>query len=451
MLAFALTVLVAVGAVAILADLSAERHFEEYVSIGRHSRMVALLPALEKHYATKGNWVGVETILSRSSPGRAGQGQGKSYQAGGGMPLVLADEKGYVVFDTSGRTQDERLSKTSLQGSQPIRVRGHTVGYLQAQSGPQEQAFSERLTRSLIGAGILASLVAILLGLLLTRAVVKPLRVVRDAAQRIGTGDLSYRAPVTSNDEIGDLARQFNEMAAALERDEQLRRKMMTDIAHELRTPLAIMRAQVEAVQDGVFELSQENIAPIHDQALLLGRLVDDLRDLALAEAGRLSLEFTDIRLDKLINRLVGAFQSQAQEKGLALLGQVPATLPLIRADAQRLEQVLGNLLSNALHHTPRSGRIIVRAWSDPEGVSFAVEDNGPGIAEEDLPHVFDRFYRADKARNRAEGHIGLGLSIAKQLVEAHGGSISAQSAPAPERGEPRGATFTVRLPHTQA
>lgn len=280
-----------------------------------------------------------------------------------------------------------------------------------------------------------------LLGLALTRSLVKPLRMVRDAARRIGAGELTYRVPITSRDEIGDLARQFNEMAEALERDERLRRQMMADIAHELRTPLSVIRGQVEALQDGVFELSPENLKPIHDQTLLLGRLVEDLRDLALAEAGRLPLERTEVSLERLIRRIVEAFQPRAQEKGLALSVELPEALPPVQADAQRLEQVLENLLSNALRYTPAGGTVNVRAWEEPQWVVFTVEDTGTGIAAEDLPHIFERFYRADKARSRADGGTGLGLSIAKQLVEAHGGRISAESAPG------KGTRFTVRLP----
>jgi signal transduction histidine kinase len=286
-----------------------------------------------------------------------------------------------------------------------------------------------------------AGVLAILLGLILTRSLVKPLRVVRDAARRIGAGELSHRVPVTTRDEIGDLATQFNEMAEALERDEQLRRQMMADIAHELRTPLSVIRGQVEALQDGVFALSPENIAPIHDQTLLLGRLVEDLRDLALAEAGRLPLERAEVAVDKLVRRVVEAFQPRAREKGLALSAELPESLPPALADAQRLEQVLGNLLSNALQHTPQGGAITVRAWGEPGWVSLAVQDNGAGIAAEDLPHIFERFYRSDKTRSRANGSTGLGLSIAKQLIEAHGGTIRVESTPG------KGSTFTVRVP----
>jgi signal transduction histidine kinase len=282
--------------------------------------------------------------------------------------------------------------------------------------------------------------VALLLGVLLIRTLSKPLRDVRAATRRLAAGDLSYRVPITTHDELGDVARQFNEMAAALERDEQLRQRLMADIAHELRTPLTVIRAQVEALGDGVFPLTPENIAPIHDQTIVLGRLVDDLRVLALAEAGRMPLERGEVDLAALARRAVESFAPQAQDKGLRLAYEGEAALPPISADAQRLAQVLGNLLSNAIRHTPPDGSVTVHAWADAQGTHMAVRDTGCGIAPEDLPHLFERFYRADRARSRADGGTGLGLAIAKQLVEAHGGKIAVESTVGV------GTTFTITL-----
>jgi signal transduction histidine kinase len=287
-------------------------------------------------------------------------------------------------------------------------------------------------------AGGIASVAALVLGLLLTESVARPLRAVRDAAQRIGLGELSVRVPLNSDDEVGDLAEAFNQMAADLERNEQQRRTMMADIAHELRTPLAVIRGQVEALEDGVFPLNQENLVPIRDQTLLLARLVDDLRDLALAEAGRLPLECDEMNVADLVQRVVAAFRPQAVAKGITLTVEGRA-LPTIWADAQRIEQVLANLLNNAIRHTPEGGRVAIALWAKAGQIGISVQDSGPGLAPEDLPHLFDRFYRADKSR--AEGRTGLGLSIARRLAQAHGGDISVASATG------QGATFTVTLP----
>jgi signal transduction histidine kinase len=445
MLTLALTVLVAVGTVAVLVNMSADQHFQDYVWMERRPQLLTLVPTLQEHYEAQRNWAGAEDVLSSAMPGGMGmarrQGRGSAQVGMENSGLMVADAQGRVVVDPTGEAQGQRLSARVLGRSLPIESGGRIVGYLVTSSGSSEQAFIEGLNRSILLAGAAASLVTILLGVLLTRTVVRPLRVVRDAARRIGLRDLAYRVPVTSDDEVGDLARQFNDMAAALERDEELRKRMMADIAHELRTPLAVIRGQVEALQDGVFELTPGSITPIHDQVLLLGRLVDDLRDLALAEAGRLPLEVDQVDTGELISRVVASFQSQVHAKQVRLGIEVAAALPVVCADAQRLEQVLANLLSNALRHTPEGGSIEVKAWSEGQDVLFAVTDSGPGIASEDLPFVFDRFYRGDRSRSRTDGGAGLGLAITRQIVEAHGGQISVLSPPR------QGASFTVRLP----
>jgi len=437
-LALALTVLVAVGTVGILTHFYAGRHFESYVSYGMHPRTMMLAPILVEHYVSEGSWSGVDIVLNKLWATATARGL---IQSDVEIQLILTDASGKVVAYTPGVKPAARLKANVLQRGQAIRLNGRLIGYLVIGIGPQEQAFNQRLNASIIWAGALASFVALLLGLLLTGTVTKPLRIVRNAAKRIAAGDLAYRVPVTSRDEVGELAQQFNEMAAALERDEQLRRTMTADIAHELRTPLAVIRGQVEALRDGVFALSAENLDPIYDQTLLLGRLVEDLRDLALAEAGQLPLERTAVALDRLARRVVEAFQNQAHERHVTLTTAIPDVLPPVHADAQRLEQVLTNLLSNAVRYTPAGGAITVHGASNTQWVTLAVKDTGVGIVAEDLPHVFDRFYRADKTRSRAGGGTGLGLSIAKQLIEAHGGKITVESTVG------QGSTFTVHLP----
>jgi two-component system OmpR family sensor kinase/two-component system sensor histidine kinase BaeS len=239
--------------------------------------------------------------------------------------------------------------------------------------------------------------------------------------------------PVNPADELGELGLAFNTMAASLERAERQRRDMTADIAHELRNPIAVLQANLEGVIDGVLPPTPENLTPLLDQTHMLTRLVDDLRTVALADAGQLGLQRENTDLLMLGRSAVAQFQSQANANGVSLSLEAPAGLPAAMVDPQRITQVLGNLLSNALRHTPAGSTTTLRLSLEPKPpsrVSFSVHDSGPGIPPEVLPHIFERFYRADQGRSRLDGGTGLGLTIAKQLVEAHGGTIWALSEP---------------------
>jgi signal transduction histidine kinase len=243
---------------------------------------------------------------------------------------------------------------------------------------------------------------------------------------------------VGSRDEIGELAQAFNQMAQSLAHQETLRRNLMADIAHELRTPLTVMRGDLEALLDGILETTPEALGSLQEETLLLSRLVDDLRALALAEAGQLQLERQSIDLASLLQGVVAGFDLQAQSQDQTLVLDLPADLPAVEADSERVRQVTANLISNALHHAPGSGRVVVSARGQHDQVQVSVADDGPGIAPEDLPHVFDRFWRGRESR---AGGSGLGLAIAQELIRAHGGHIWVES----ELG--RGATFYYTLP----
>jgi signal transduction histidine kinase len=219
-------------------------------------------------------------------------------------------------------------------------------------------------------------------------------------------------------------------MAGSLENAERLRREMTADVAHELRNPIAVLQGSLEAVVDGVLPPTPENLQPLLAQTQVLGRLVDDLRTVALAEAGHLSLKCEPADPVALTQLAVAQFQAQAEASGIALRLEAAPGLPTLLVDQQRLTQVLSNLLSNALRHTPRDGSVVCGVKRAGDWVAFSVKDTGSGIAPEALPHIFERFYRADGSRARAEGGTGLGLTIAKQLVEGHGGRIEARSAP---------------------
>ncbi|MGC5291275.1 HAMP domain-containing sensor histidine kinase [Micromonospora sp. DT231] len=278
----------------------------------------------------------------------------------------------------------------------------------------------------------------VLAGIRLTR----PLHALTGAAQRMRDGDGSARVRVTGRDEIARLAEVFNDMAERRERLEQLRRAMVSDIAHEMRTPVSNIRGWLEAVEDGVAAPDRRLLSSLLEEATLLQHVITDLQDLAQADAGALRLHREQVYLADLLAQVADVSRVQADRAGVTLLLRTDAD-PQVDADPVRLRQAVGNLVGNAVRHTPPGGRVTIGADATDAEVVITVTDTGSGISAEDLPRVFDRFWRAEKSRSRQTGGSGLGLAIVRKLVEAHGGTITAASAPT------RGSTFTLRLPTT--
>jgi signal transduction histidine kinase len=301
---------------------------------------------------------------------------------------------------------------------------------------PLEEDFLHSVQRAAMVGGAVALAVAAILGSLLIVQLSAPLRRLIRATERIARGDLSHRVKVRTRDEIGQLAKAFNRMAEALERSEAARRNLLADVAHELRTPLTVIQGNLEAMLDGVFPTTPETLAPVYEETLHLGALIEDLRLLTLAEAGHLPLHRQRVELSELVQGACEAIRPAAADEGVEVKVETEPEL-WVDADPIRIRQVLGNLLANALRHSPKGGTIHVRAQRQGSEAWVSVRDEGPGIAEEDLPHIFERFYRADRARS-GEG-TGLGLAIARELVRLHGGHIWAENE--------RGAVFTFTLP----
>jgi signal transduction histidine kinase len=314
--------------------------------------------------------------------------------------------------------------------------RGFMGGLAQAQSD-----FQSGLTRALWIAGIVGGVAAIALGGLLAWTIVRPLGRVTNAARRVARGELEARVQTEGADEVAELGQAFNSMAAALQCDRELRHNMMADIAHELRTPLSVLRGNVEAMLDGVTPPDRENLQSLHEETLLLGRLVDDLRTLTLAEAGRLELRSEPTDMAVLARQTARSLEPQANVKGIRLALELPTTAPHAHVDPDRTTQALRNLLANAIRYSPQGSAVTVRVTEERDGVVVSVADNGPGIPQEDVPHLFERFFRADRSRSRATGGSGLGLAIVKQLIEAQGGQVWAKSAVG------QGSEFSFRVP----
>ena len=366
-----------------------------------------------------------------------------------GVALVAVGVLGLLVGRATGGAFEDYLigrrnGGSGVAGSMMEEMMGSRAGraMLEQMVGPAERAYLASVNDAVWLAGSIAVLAAVALGLLLARQISGPVRDLTSAARRMAAGDYEGRVPVRTDDEIGELAAAFNAMAGAVGRQEELRRRMAADIAHELRTPLAVVQADLEAMLDGVRPLSAGALEEVHEETRLLSRLIDDLRDLSLAESGGLPLHETATDLPALARASAARFAPRAEEKGVRLGVEGAEGLPEVRADPDRISQVLGNLLENALRHVPRGGEVTVRlapgALSGEAEVT--VHNTGRGIAAEHLPNLFERFYRADLARSRTSGGSGIGLAVVKQLVEAHGGRVWAES---PPEG---GATFGFAL-----
>lgn len=381
---------------------------------------------LETYYAGHGSWQGVDTLFDQ-------QGVNLPFLRREWTQAVLLDPSGVVLVD-QGQINTARVGEIlpdGLSNATSLQVGGQTVGALLFESSllntPRRLVLE--LLPTIAVASILLGLLTVVIGLLLMRRVVEPLSTVIAAAQAVAGGDLGARVPTGKrHDDLYALSTSFNRMASELERNDRQRREMLADIAHELRTPLTILRGRLEGILDGVYTADEAHIAPALEEVYLLERLVDDLRLLTLVEARQLPLEPRPFDLAELAQRVATTFEAQAAESGVRLYMQSMQEALPVNADPQRIEQVIGNLIGNALRYVPPGG--LVNIWvSAQEGrAQLSVVDNGPGVAPEDLEHIFDRFWRGDKSRARNLGGAGLGLAISRQLIEAHGGTIWANN-----------------------
>ena len=303
--------------------------------------------------------------------------------------------------------------------------------------------FRAGVFEALAWAAVAAVLVAVLISLLLSRSILRPLRDMMQASQRIAEGRYDERVRVGGADELGQLADRFNRMAEKLHQVEAMRRQLIGDVSHELRTPLTAIKGSMEGLMDGVLPASDETYQQIHQEADRLNRLVDDLQELSRVEAGAYELDLQPVQLAPMLETLTKRFRQQFETKRIRLDLNLPAGLPPVLADEHRILQVLTNLTANALQYTLADGTVTISAIRTNDRVQLTVRDTGAGIAPEHLSHLFDRFYRVDKSRSRAAGGgSGIGLTIAKYLVEAHGGKIWAESA-----GLGKGSAFSFTLP----
>jgi signal transduction histidine kinase len=409
------------------------RRFQEQVDQMLAARMEV---ELSHYYLQQGDWMGIQPFVEQ---------WGNLY----GQRIILTDANGIVVADSEGDLLGELYAPDTPGRLLSLPGQAGAIGTLHITpesssdvSFASLQILFQAIGRFFIWGGLIAVAIALVMTFFLSRRILAPVKALTSAARQLGRGDFSQRVQVKDRSELGELADTFNSMAGDLEQAEQLQRNMVADVAHELRTPLSNLRGYLEAVRDGVIKPDADTIRSLDEEAALLSRLVDDLQELSLAEAGELKLVCQAEDIGELIKQTVAGLQVQATTKGLSVSVDLPDTLPAVNIDSHRISQVLCNLLENALAHTTEGGTISVTARQQERWVEVSVIDTGEGIPAEDLPNIFERFYRVDKSRARATGGSGLGLTIARRLVEAHGGTITAES----ELGKGSRFSFTVPI-----
>jgi signal transduction histidine kinase len=420
-----LLVILAGGATAFLVLRGNTRdHFEELSLAIGNAHLEMTNGALAAYYDREGTWTGVESLLV--SPMITGNGF---------HDVVLTSPDGRVLAATDSTLRGDTLGPGALAEGFPILVGTDTVAVavagtaIGALSPAQERSLSA-LASGILTAGIAAAAVALVLGLLLLRRITRPIRYLAQATEDVSAGRLDRRVEWPAKDAIGRLADAFNAMTARLAHSEQLRKQMVADIAHELRNPVAVIRADLQAMIDGIYALDESRVRSLQEETALLTRLIDDLRTLSLADAGELTLQPRAVDLTTLVRRVAESQRRELERKGVALEVDLQSDDVPAWADPERIEQVLLNLLRNARQHTPDGGSVHVSLRSRDGGADITVADNGSGIPDDILPHVFDRFWRGENRESGSRTRSGLGLPIARRLVEAHGGTIRLESTP---------------------
>jgi len=458
------------GTVVFWINQSANAEFRKYVTLREIQTLGSGMQELVEYHQQGGSWEGVESLLAEGvffsaddkgilfGATLAETGQPTERERMKQPDVLLTDADGRVVFDSTRKVHDKPLSRSEQANAWPIRETddGEVIGYLllfypvTAPLGEREQGFLDRVEYLLLVNTALAVGLIVVVGAFLNRRLNAPLQRLADAARAVAAGDLDQQVEAGGSIEVAQVGQAFNEMTAALKETETLRQNMVADVAHELRTPISVLQGNLWAILNDAYPLEKAEISHLYDETRLLSRLVEDLRELALADAGQLHLNLCPTDVAQVIRHTVNNFGLAAEVQEVSLSAQLPDDLAPVQADPDRVAQVLRNLLVNALRHTPPGGSVTVSARCMAQTMEIAIADTGEGIAPEDISHVFERFWRADPARARsraggedrlAGGGTGLGLSVAQSLVKAQGGRIWVESTPG------QGTVFRFTLP----
>ena len=463
--AFLLVTLIGTLLVYTIISWATRNEFDLYTTRSNQAWAEQLSADLADYYTANQSWDGVEAVLlsgleAQPTPGMMGNGMGHGHMQGRqttagmmmqmGSRLILADANGLVINDTSGQKTGSRLSDQDLSNGIEIISDGQQVGTLIAVSANSSNAltlagqFIRNVNRSILRAAAISAAAALIIGAILFVQITSPVRKLHKAANSIAAGDFEPRVDVHSQDDLGQLGNAFNLMAKSLEDSMLQRRMMVADVAHELRTPRTAMQGTLEAIKDGVLPMDDEQVNALYSETMLLNRLVGDLKLLSLADAGQLTLDKASTDVAYLIHQVVDRARTQAEQKNVQLETHIQPDLPEVELDPDRITQVMNNLIGNALRYTNPGGVITVSAaLVGGRSLRVSVSDTGIGIPADQLPFIFDRFYRVDKSRTRVSGGSGLGLAIVKHLIEMHGGTIKAES---PLGSDPTGRLYGTSI-----
>ncbi|NVZ22588.1 ATP-binding protein [Pseudomonas costantinii] len=414
------------------------RGFLGYINEQALERMVPVVPRLAAAYEREGSWE-----FFRNQPDRWFE----VMRPEPGEKAPIRDLKLPQISDLTGALFRIALldkDKKRVMGypaigddalALPITVAGETVGWLavtpfQSVTEAGGERFQQYQLRTSLAMGVFSLLIAMLIAWWIARTLLEPVKRVAAATHRLASGEYSSRVAVASNDEVGQLARDFNQLAYTLERNEQMRREFMADVSHELRTPLSVLRGELEAIEDGVRTLDHSSMKSLQGEVGMLSKLVDDLYELSLADVGALTYRKIPCVLNQLLENSVAMFQERLSAQKLTLELELPSQPLELMADPGRLQQLFANLLENTVRYTDPNGLVRIRAAQDRDELRIEFLDSGPGVSASQLPRLFERFYRGDASRNRSRGGAGLGLAICHSIALAHGGSLSADHSP---------------------
>jgi len=437
-ISYILIAAVCVFLISIISNIYLDKYFQDYIIKSQARKNSEIVALVAQQYKTEGKWdnfsiqsIGINALEN-------------------GMIIKVQDADGTVIWDAMkyntamchnmmANMENNMYSRYPnwegeyIKDSYPLVHKGDTVGNIEIiYYGPfyytdSDLEFINTLNRVFIGVGILSLLLSIVIGAIISRNISKPISRVIDRAHLISQGHYSSRNnEETDTKEINELINSINDLAQNLESQERLRKQLTADVAHELRTPLATLQSHMEAMIDGIWEADTERLKSCHEEILRLNRLVGDLGKLAKYESSIHTLDKTEFDLKDLVTRVAGNFERGFISKNIELILRLDEQS--IRADKDKISQMIVNLISNALKYTKTGGKVIIELTGDKNKAELTIIDNGIGIAEEDLPNIFERFYRADKSRNRLTGGAGIGLAITKAIVEAHKGIIEVES-----------------------